>query len=276
MHKIWMAIGTLVTLILCSCSSGVSSNPPKFSKPGQVMVLSVSTDGNYAISTDDHKYAILWGIKNHTRKIISRDANIYSAYFIKHGHDFMWQDDKTSIVHVDTADGKELMKFKSVPTYGQVMTSNLKTYITNDENWNIYKGIGKDKRIIYKSVDGGFVGAGKLLNMTLNESEKFLVSSGYCDVRYDNVPLSNKKHGYQGLTCVTLWNLRSGRALRKFWHNSAKTYATISPHGKYVIAGDEDGWGFVWAARTGKLLRRIADITSGLAGKPNKNDVITK
>ena len=50
---------------------------------GNVMVTSVSSDGHYAITTDDKNVAVLWDLKARGKKILSRHANMYSAYWIK-------------------------------------------------------------------------------------------------------------------------------------------------------------------------------------------------
>ena len=94
--------------------------------------------GNYAITTDLSRKAILWNLKTTTKKILDRTANIYSAYFIKNSDNLMWQHDSDNEVIIENTEGKIIKRFNpGFPTYGEVMTSNLKTYIASDEAWNL-------------------------------------------------------------------------------------------------------------------------------------------
>jgi hypothetical protein len=252
---------------------------------GGTFVTSVSTDGNYAITTNDNRYAILWNIKNKTHKIISDDANIYSAYFIKNTHYFMWQD-LDNIVHIRSVDGKKIKSFQlSYPTYGQVMTSDLKHYIASDQAWNLFSGYGKDQVQIKKAYElNGFLGDGKLLNITLSNNDNYFVTSGVTGKNYDTIPLSAgvetreaDKHGnYEVgiisaslLGGVTLWSTSSGQPLVKYVGNISLTHATLSPDGKCVVAGDVDDRGYIWDTTTGKEIFRIWDIWFGI---PIKQD----
>src|SRR5262245_14541862 len=94
---------------LLSCSN--QNNPLKLKRikydDNVAMVVSVSSDGNYAVSSHLNGELVLWDIKNKTRKIITNNANIYSAYFIKNSNQFMWQDDTTDKVFVEDINGKQ-------------------------------------------------------------------------------------------------------------------------------------------------------------------------
>ncbi len=112
------------------------------SRYGETQVISISSDGNYAISTNDARGAILWDIKNRTSKVIDYPANIYSAYFIKNTHNFMWQNDKTNEVYIQNINGKIITHFNpKFPTYGQIIDSNLSNYYGNSEDSKIYRFI---------------------------------------------------------------------------------------------------------------------------------------
>jgi len=118
-------------------------------KSGQIYVLSVSTDGNYAISTDWSRKAILWDLKKHKKKILDRTANIYSAYFIKNSDNFMWQHDTNNEVIIENVSGKIIKKFNpGFPTYGQVITSDLNNYIASNEAWDLYQIKNNHKQLI--------------------------------------------------------------------------------------------------------------------------------
>lgn len=50
------------------------------------MMVSISSDGQYAVSSHLNGEIMLWDITRHTKKLIDTHANIYSAYFIKQSH----------------------------------------------------------------------------------------------------------------------------------------------------------------------------------------------
>ncbi len=232
---------------------------------GEVMVTSVSSDGNYAITTDLSRKAILWNLKKHTKEILDRKANIYSAYFIKNSNNFMWQHDTNNEVIIKNTNGRVIQKFNpGFPTYGQIMTAKLKTYIASDEKWNIYKisfdeKSGMTKTILKKGLFApGFIGAGKLMNLMFSPDEKYVLSSGLAD---NDDPLSKgtstaeNKHWSRSLMAgVVLWNLQANLPFNKYIGTVNKTFSTLSPDGKYIVGGDEGSWSYVWNINDGKKL----------------------
>ena len=54
-------------------------------------LVSVSSDGHYAVTSNLDNEIILWDLQKHTHKIIAHHANSYSAYYIKNSPYFMWQ-----------------------------------------------------------------------------------------------------------------------------------------------------------------------------------------
>ncbi len=132
MKSIRLFILLLIFSVLVACDKQVPANK-------YIMVTSLSSDGEYAITTSLAKQAILWNIKNKTYKIIATNANIYSAYFIKHSNDFIYQNDKTNIVYVKNIEGKTIKIIKpGFPTYGEVLTSDLQSYYAVDVKDQIY------------------------------------------------------------------------------------------------------------------------------------------
>lgn len=88
MITVYLLSSTLVT----AEPSIINSNlPVPEHKTYANMVISLSSDGRYAVSSNLNNQIILWDIKKHHYKIISNNGNCYSAYFIKHSHNFMWQ-----------------------------------------------------------------------------------------------------------------------------------------------------------------------------------------
>ena len=126
---------------------GVVSTTFAFGPIKKAIVVSVSSDGHYAISSNKNNGIVLWNLKNKSYKILSRNGNIYSAYFIKKSDSFIWQD-LNNIVHVDNINGKELFHFKNFPTYGQVMAPDLKTYFAAKANLDLYRGYSKKQEKI--------------------------------------------------------------------------------------------------------------------------------
>ncbi len=186
----------LITILLITFQTCYADRQPipDDMKP-HIMVVSVSSDGNYAITTDLYKHAVLWNLKDHTYKIIAKDVNVYSAYFIKHTDDYMYQDDANNAVMVKNVKGKVIKQFNpGFATYGEVMTSNLQSYVAADQEFNVYKIHNSQKTQIFVSAcrNGmtgalyhgpiahsctGFEVSGKLLNLTLSPNEEQLIGS---------------------------------------------------------------------------------------------------
>ena len=247
------------------------------------MVVSVSSDGNYAVTSNLNKQFVLWDIKNKTSKIIDINTNIYSAYFIKNTHDFMWQDLK-DIVHIQNINGKELLSFHGFPSYGEVMTSDLKYYIASDKDWNLYVKNRNKLKLIKPAFQGvGFFGEGKLLNLTLSNNNKYLLTSG-SGGDSDKLPISAgasanqaKAKGYQAsirnfslFEGIVTWDISTGQPLMKFPGTVFKAFATLSPDGKYIVSGDENDNGFVWYTRIGKLKFDLDSMKFGHPVDPKK------
>ncbi len=96
------------------------------------MIVSVSSDGKYVVSSHLNGEIILWNLSHHTHQLIATQANIYSAYFIKHSYWFMWQDQHNK-VHVQDINGISIIQFQNkFPVYGQVMSNDLKRYFVSD------------------------------------------------------------------------------------------------------------------------------------------------
>ena len=149
------------------------------------------------------------------------------------------------------------------------MTADLKYYFVSDEKWNVYKISNTTKEKIKQGFDG-FFGAGKLLNLRLSNQNHYLLTSGYAGNAGDDMPLSkgytardvNPKIPASGnfsiLNGVVLWDIGTGKPIYKLRGNDAKTYATISPDGRYVISGDENASIYVWNTNTGKRILSVA------------------
>lgn len=222
---------------------------------GVVMIVSLSTDGRYAITTDDKRNAVLWDLHKKSSSTLDRDANIYSAYFIKDHHLFMWQNDLTNQVNIANTHKKIIENFNpGFPTYGQAISSNLKYYIASNEDWDIYIRENNQQKLLKKHFsDASFLGAQKLANITIQTNN--LLISGFADVT----------------TGVSLWNLNTKKLKYTLHDNSMKTIATISPDGKYIVSGDEEPLAYVWEASTGKKLFDLYSLRFGREIEIGKN-----
>lgn len=262
---VWWA--AIFSFFVVSCAYSFSFLPKKL---GSVVVLSISSDGRYVISSNSNKGIILWDIKNKTHRILSTNGNIYSAYFIKNSSYFVWQD-LNNYVHVDSVFGKKILKFKNFPVYGQVMSSDLKTYIASDINWQVYEGYGESQKIIKKD-KGAFLGYQKLLNLTLSPNGKLLLTTGFGSGWDENKLIFgpdqiNKNYfapsGFSLLEGVVLWDLKTGQPVKKLPGNDTHVIGTFSPDGSYVVAGDLDYFGYVWNFKTKKRFM-LRDLLYGL------------
>ena len=352
-------------------------------------LVSVSSDGHYAVSSNLANQIVLWDLQKHTYKIVAHHANSYSAYFIKHSNYFMWQSlpkqqlklgtstgappkeqlalvaqnkmgitskenhinyayfyvptggnfqnhiekkpipksilnnyflqnipfnqlhadayspkftinkDITSqmrfiqvlislgyhsgnIVHVQDPQGHEVLHFDNFPVYGQVMRANLKDYFASSFNWTVFKGFGKQQRLMMLD-DGGFL-SGKLLNLSLSDTKPLLLTSGDAPdgplVTGSNYILGNMEHMGHGryrlsrIDGVTLWNSQTGHPIHGFGGNEGKTFATFSPQTKYIVAGGENMNFYVWNTDTFKRMEDWS-MLMGIATAWKKN-IVTK
>ncbi|HET8790077.1 MAG TPA: WD40 repeat domain-containing protein [Modicisalibacter sp.] len=233
-------------MFLTACASN-SSQPG--GKLGPAMVIGVSSDGRYAISTHKSKHLVLWNLQRHSRKILSTNANIYSAYFIHDRAAFLWQD-LNDTVRVQTVDGEVLKQFEHFPTYGHVMDTSLTHYIASDENWNLFYAHGEEMQSIKRDgTSPSFLGSGKLMHLTLSEDAGLFVSSGSAgDEEFDPAQqppiLDDQLFSYYG--GVVLWDLDTLKPIANLPGNNNKVDATISLDGQWVITGDEAGIGRFW------------------------------
>ena len=221
---------------------------------GKAMVVSVSSDGHYALSSNEDKTVTLWNLKRHNYRVVGTNANIYSAYFIPHSHKFIWQD-LNDIVHVQNVEGTQLKHFHNFPTYGQVMTSDLKHYFAMDDDWNLYKGIGNKQKTL-KTGYLSFWGEGKLDNLVLSDNEHYLLTTGAPGAKLDKRKLNQPK-GHYNLDGVVLWQVKTGQPIQKFPGLSSLVNGTLAPDSKHIIAGQVGGKGLVWQKDSSKPERRI-------------------
>lgn len=244
---------------------------------GPAMAVSVSSDGRFALSSHLDNRAVLWDLERKEKSLISNNANIYSAYFIRGGDLFLWQDLK-NVVHIQGVYGKKVDSFLHFSTYGHVLSADLKNYVSCDADWDLFHGRGDaTKPIKQDGQSPSFLGAGKLLNLTVSNADNFLLSSGWGSQSSDRKSIENcspimPDQIFSDYSGVVLWELPSGRPLFKFPGNTVKTYATFSPDGQYVVSGCENGMSFVWKTKSGELYHEPASLYHGLLNKNNSEE----
>ncbi|MGC3875201.1 WD40 repeat domain-containing protein [Halomonas sp. GXIMD04776] len=213
------------------------------------MVLGISSDGRYAISTHLSKHLVLWDLEQRQRKILSTNANIYSAYFIHERDAFLWQD-LDNKVRVQTIDGEVLQQFAHFPTYGHVMNTSLEHYIASDDEWNLFHGHGNAMQTILSDGDvPGVVSAGKLLHISLSEERGLFTTAGYDNrERFDleKHPPIVKGQSFGNYGGVFLWDIETLKPIAQLPGNNVKVDAAISPDGQWVVTGDENTIGLFW------------------------------
>ena len=244
--KIWIiSIATvLVVAVICIFYA-------KYYSAGKVMVVSVSTDGNYAITTDLGRKAILWDLKNHKKKILSRKANIYSAYFIKNSHNLMWQQDSDNEVVIENVAGKVIKKFNpGFKTKGQVIAFDLQNYFAGDKNLNVFWLQQKQN----SPSNNKFISMGQVIHLKLlaNKQYSLAYDPKATSHEYDQIIKEKdilKKTG--PLAAIALWDIKD---IFIFPESSVKSFATLSPDGKYAVAWDYYNSVYVWNTIEGKTL----------------------
>jgi WD40 repeat protein len=188
-------------------------------------------------------------LKEKKKTIINRDAHVWSAYFIPHSNDFAWQDTK-KVLHIENVN---LRTLKLIPlsfyVYGLVMTSNHKYFMAGDISDGLYWCKEDRCKTLKKPAS--------------NNPRDFLADMPYIfSILPDQKHVVESKMSGLGATPkdasgVYLWDIESGKILHDYIGNIVQTFATISPDGKYVVAGDNNSWQYVWDLKTGKRLVQI-------------------
>jgi len=233
---------------------------------GPVMSSGVSDSGRYAITAHKDNSLILWDLQNKKWQIMHTNANVYSAQFIPDAHAFLWQDLNDKVT-AETIEGRNLLTFQHFPTYGHAISSDLKTYLSADKDWNIFAGFGESREpVLQDGVSPSFTGSGKLLNLAMARQQNLFLTSGF---GHDSAPIAeyppvDKERRFSRYSGVTLWDAKTGKPIAKFQGNSAKTHATISPDGQWVVSGDENGIGLYWNTNEPSKRHRLARYYGGI------------
>ncbi|WP_018652978.1 hypothetical protein [Actinobacillus capsulatus] len=221
--------------------------------------VSVSTDGRYVVSGHADRNAhpskpigqiVLWDIEKKTKQIISKKANAFSAMFIPDSHEFMWQDDK-NIIYMQNTEGQSLKHFQHpFVLQNHRMTADKSFYLSANMYNDLYLGYEEDIKPVY--TDGSVTS--KPVDLTI-VGDYFLSVTPTCHGSNDPVAETNltanpvnlssrKKSSYDG---VTLWDDKHTlKPVAKLIGNCGATNGLISPDGKWVITGGENGAHYMW------------------------------
>lgn len=239
---------------------------------GPIMAVDVSDDGRYVISSHRSNHLVLWNIEEERHKVLSSDANIYSAYFVPGQRTFLWQDLNDS-VRVQSTDGEVLKQFPHFPTYGHAMDTSLTHYLSANETWNLFHGYGDAlKPLLRDSNSPSLTGSGKLLNLGLSNND-FFITAGKGHGIVDKRPITDETPTVRPVSDlrfssnfpgVVLWSYETLKPVAKFDGNSSKTHATISPDGQWVVSADEAGIGLFWNTDRSETRHRLARYYSGI------------
>ena len=233
---------------------------------GPVMSMGVSESGRYVVSAHRDNKLILWDLNEKRWDTLADNANLYSAYFIPHRDAFLWQDTDNTVT-AQTVDGKVLRQFQHFPTYSHVISSDFENYLSADEHWNIFSSYGDNKRpVLSDGVVPSFIGAGKLLNLSVDRNNTFFLTAGFDDDHSaisEHSPL-NSSQRFSKYGGVTLWSVDTKKPVAKLRGNSSKTHATISPNGLWVVSADESGNSFAWNTGNPEDRQRLAGYHGGL------------
>ena len=237
----------LITLLAClisGCDKTSATNSGQ-KKTSYVTAISISNDGKLILSAHAKNSLVIWDLQNRKKDTLSTKSNIFSPYFINNKNDYMWQD-TNNVVHINNSNHKPLKEFKHFPTYGHVITPDLKSYLSINDKYGIYHSYGENLKQI-KTEGGSFLGFGKLLNIMFSPSYKYFLTSGFTassDKLYSID--SETKLKFKNSVGVNLWDHETGKLEQKILGNRSKTFATFSPDGQYVVSGDENGIVNVW------------------------------
>ncbi|TBW51308.1 WD40 repeat domain-containing protein [Marinobacter halodurans] len=234
------------------------------------MAADVSRDGQYALTSHRDNALVLWNLQTHEYRQLHDNANIYSAAFVQDSHQVLWQD-LDNVVHVETIDGKELESFHHFPTYGHAMTRNRALYLSANQDWYLFAGRGGKRTPVLRDSDSpSFLGSHKLLNLTLSDSNNFLTAGagpggrGPIDAEHPPVRPEKEHPLFSEYKGVVLWSKRSLKPVAKFNGFDAKTHATLSPDGQWVVGADEAGKAYYWNTQKPEERHRFSSYALGI------------
>jgi WD40 repeat protein len=234
-----------------------------------VDVVSVSSDGHYAITTDESERAVLWNLQKHTSQLLDKKVHVFSAYFIPQTQDYLWQD-QNKIIHIRNIENKNQEDFK-IPyfVFGQAMTKDRKYYMLSSIGGGLFlRDKGRWEQIASANPNKGE------REEDLTEGSELLMEKPY---NLSISPDQNYILGIDSAASLFLYNLKGWTNfpyhLRLYDRTNpqGKAFATLSPDGKYVVGGDESSRSAVWNTQTGEKIFKNYDIVFGKDYEPRQD-----
>lgn len=248
--KLFFLFGLLISTVGCSATSGVAS-------------LGVSSDGQYIITAHGRDELVLWDVAKKEKKLLAKNANPYSAYFIPDSHEFMWQD-TNNVVHIQDVNGQEIKQFSHFETEGHIITADKSFYLSADTWGKLYKGYGDNLVPVYTDEP-----IAPSQPYTLSIHGNYILST-YDTITGRNAPSAetnltanpvnpdiHKKSSYAG---VTLWDKTTLKPIARLWGNSGRTTGRISPDGKWVVTGSDNHVKLMWEINNLNRLYMLIDL----------------
>ena len=246
----------LLVVVLSFISACVASSQMG-SSPDSAFVVDISTDGRFAISSHRDNRIILWDIEGRGAEVISERGNIFSATFSRDSLHYAWQDGEGRVSVVDL-DGDELMSVILPDAYSMGFTTSPTRVFLTDIDWSVHVHDGQ--RLVSPRVSDSraTLGLGKSFTVEVDYVGDRFLTAGFGGSVHEDLVLEEQTDGYSGLSSLVIWDGETGVPTHHLPGNSAKTHATFSPDGNYVVSVDENGLGFVWEAEAGVVVNRLA------------------
>ena len=252
-----VSLAALAVAAACALPNSRVSSP--------AMSVSVSHDGQYVISSHRDNKVIVWDIEERESRTLSTSANIYSAGYSITDQNYYWQD-LDGRLHIS---GHSNRFYPEDDLYSHALDGSQSLFAYSNETWHIV--VIQDGVESPLKMDGrgpGFPGVGKVVNLELSSDGSRLISAGRGVTEIDDIAISGnpavaperRRSLYAG---TVIWDLGSLEPIAKLSGHSAKTHATFSPDGNYVVSVDENGLGFVWDAYTGDKEYALSHLNFG-------------
>ncbi len=239
------------------------------------MVVSISPDSHHVVSSHGDKTTVVWDVSERRSNVVSRNANIYSG---NAGRDGLYWQDLDGVIYKLPYEkwGRESVESvieDAPPVYGmRVLDSGQVLFSTSD--WGLYllDLDGEAKEIRPGTFGEGYPQLGKLFNISVHPDGERFLTGGYSTRLDPDLEEFDENPRHPGFTEVTLWSLSDKKPERIFVGNSAKTHATLSPDGQYVVSGCENSQGLVWATKFGEIDYRLGSPFHGVRKKYGYTD----
>ncbi|MBK2255718.1 WD40 repeat domain-containing protein [Francisella philomiragia] len=224
--------------------------------------LSISTDGKYAISSNNDGNVYLYNLNKKTiKKINDKTVNIFSANFIKDTHDFIYQTFDDNVVHIIDAD-----TLKTIKSF------------TGQKN-SVMQAVNKDLNTYAFATRGGNMNIAKIDNNKLGDTYSYgnqfmAMNSNLVPTFYKNKLITATGRGSLFIFDINeifnSENKDNPKNQIEIHKNSGAVMSAIDPNGEFVYTADSSRVGIAYNLDTQKLIsekngiyftNEVADVT---------------